>query len=136
MSKNSQQVSEYALARQGSALQTKQSGPTEIPTDGDFKSYVLYIHSGEKRTPYCLQALEALTANPKMKLDTLIQDVDALPTRPVWLETVPCIVIKSEKRALKESAAIDYIKSCTVKGGVNYAKRGQRAGHPKTRETW
>lgn len=122
------EIAEKALDRTNSAVQSKphQSDPA---TDADFKSFVLYVNASEKRSSNCIQALEALAGNPSMKLDTLIQDVDALPSRPSWLDSVPCIVVKSERRAIKDEACIKFIVERKHKGmGVSYSKqKGHRS---------
>lgn len=115
---------EKALARSASAVQSKPSAAAEPSTDADFKSFVLYVSSADKRSAQCIKALEALSHNSSMKLDTLIQDVDALPSRPSWLDTVPLIVVKSEKKALKDEACIKFILDSRHKGvGVSYSKK-------------
>jgi hypothetical protein len=120
---------EKALARTNSAVQSKPPSAAEPSTDADFKSFILYVSSADKRSAQCIKALEALSLNSSMKLDTLIQDVDALASRPTWLDSVPCIVIKSEKKALKDDACVRFIIENKHKGlGISYSKqRGHRS---------
>lgn len=133
---SSRQVSDYALDRQKSAIQVKQTGHVEPPTDGDFKSFVLYVHSPSKRTPLCFKALEVLTDNSAMKKDTLILDFDGLQSRPTWLEDAPCLVIKADRKALKGDAAIQYIQSHVQKGAVKYSKRSSLGHLSKKKSVW
>ena len=130
-------VAEFAQDRIREGLQTKPSGREEPPTDGDFKSFVLYVYSGAKRTPECFKALEALSRNPTMKLNTLIQDVDSLLSKPTWLSIVPCLVIKDEKRALAGDGAIEYISTLKSKGGtVNYSSQKRTNFHTVKGGAW
>ena len=94
----------------------------EPPSDSDFKSFVMYIPAIERRDNLSNQALTALVGNPGMKVDTMIQIVDQLRTRPAWLDTLPCLVVKSEKRVYKGSACVDFI--LTQKNRMPSGKRG------------
>ena len=48
---------EKALARSASAVQSKPPASAEPSTDADFKSFVLYVSSAEKRNSQCIKAL-------------------------------------------------------------------------------
>jgi len=100
----------------------------EPPSDADFVSYVLYVSPAINRSPACLRALESLTANPGMKSDTLIQNADSLPSRPSWLSSLPCLVIKAEKKALCNEACVQYIQSNIKKVHANRTSR-KNTGH-------
>jgi len=125
------EVSQYAHSRSQAAVQSKPV-PTDSMTDADFKSYVLYVNSASKRSAACTRALEALSANPNMKIDTLIQDVDALHSKPSWLEAVPCLVVKSEKKAYKDEAAIAWILDHHTKKSFTTYSRHKASGHKNT----
>lgn len=131
----SNEAADYAHERSLTAVQSKPSN--EPPTDADFKSFILYVNSHSQRSSVCTKALEALSSNPEMKKCTLIQDVDALSSRPVWLETVPCLVLKSERRALKDEACIQFIHEYVCKGAVPYSsgKQKKTVGHSNKKES-
>jgi hypothetical protein len=103
----------------------------EPPSDYDFKQFVLYVNDKDKRTPQCLSALAALSQNPEMKKETLVQDFGSLVTVPPWLNSVPCLVVKSERRAFKDDACIKYIKDYKHKGAVGYSSFRKGTGHKK-----
>lgn len=128
-------AAEYARMREAAASAGLAKPPpadaAAAATDADFKSYVLYVHRADMRTPACTQALEALTRNPRMKLDTLIQDVEDLTTVPGWLDAVPTLVVRGERRAYKADAAIEYIGAHIPVGahaGAGRQRTGRRGG--------
>jgi hypothetical protein len=120
------EIADYALSRSSSAVQDKPSA--EPPSDSDFKSFVLYIDAA--RSQPSMKALEALNANPAMKRETLIQVVESLPFRPAWLESTPCLAVKSEKRAFMDAGCIKYISEYKHKGPDTYTAK-KRLGHAK-----
>ena len=130
MSSNRDAAAAYALERSGSAVQSKPT-TVEPPTDYDFKSFVLYVHESSKRGPLCLNALSELSNNAAMKKDTLIQDLESLPLVPSWLDSVPCLVVKSERRAFKDDACIKFIHEYRHKGAVGYRTSKLSTGHKK-----
>ena len=122
------EASEYANSRSHAAIQNKPMGAPEPATDADFKSYVLYVTPAAKRSQNCRKALEALALNPSMKIDTLIQDVEALASKPTWLDSAPCLVVKSERRAFKDEAAVKWILENVQKTPSAYG-RSKGTGH-------
>ena len=130
MSHNRDVAAKYALDRSGTAVQSKPS-TVDPPTDYDFKSFVLYVNEASKRTPLCIQALSALSANTLMKKETLIQDFESLQQRPGWLDTVPCLVVKSERRAFKDDACIKFIEEYKHVGAVDYRSLKKSTGYKK-----
>lgn len=139
MAARAREVADFAHARSlADGTRPKQAAPGAAeapPTDADFKSFVLYVHGAASRSPECIRALEALTTNPNMKLDTLIQDVDALPMRPQWLSSVPCLVVKAERRALTADACVAFIASHKARGVPPSFARRSGKGH-KRKDVW
>jgi hypothetical protein len=90
-------------------MQEKAPRQSEPPTDSDFKAYVLYVPSSEKRDPLSVKALDTLTANPGLKLETMIQITDNLREKPAWMSVLPVIVSKTEKRAYSGAACVEFI---------------------------
>ena len=116
-------IASYAQERSQSALQmTKPSENSEPATDADFKSYVLYVDSAQNRSALCIKCLDALSSNPAMKKDTLIQVVESLAQKPAWLLKTPCLVIKNERRALKEDDCVSYILENKTKDRETYSR--------------
>ena len=107
MNKMSRNVASFTQARS----QNLQEKPVahDPPTDSDFKSYVFYVPAADKRDILCVKALDALSANPGLKLDTLIVITDNLRERPTWMTVLPVMVNKSEKRAYSGQACVDFI---------------------------
>ena len=119
------QQQDYGMSRAQGALQQKPPAMAPPPTDSDFKEFVLYVTPGDSG---CARALEALSTNREMKLDTLIQDVTALPARPVWLDVVPLLAVKTERKAYKAAACIDFIAGYKRRGAPPRSnKRGAAA---------
>lgn len=117
-------VANYVQERSQSALQmTKPAENTEPATDADFKSYVLYVDGPSNRSALCIKCLDALSSNPAMKKDTLIQVVESLAQKPTWLQKTPCLVIKDERRALKEDACVAYILENKTKERETYSRQ-------------
>ncbi len=116
-------VANYAQQRSQSALQvTKPAENSEPATDADFKSYVLYVDAVQNRSTLCMKCLDALSSNPAMKKDTLIQVVESLAQKPEWLQKTPCLVIKNERRALKEEDCVAYILENKTKERETYSR--------------
>jgi hypothetical protein len=95
------------------AHQRKPPANAPPPSDADFKSFVLYTRRGDAA---CARAQEALARNPGMRLDTLTQDVEALSQRPPWLDTVPMLVARTEKKAYKADAVAAFIAAYKPRG--------------------
>ena len=64
-------------------------------------------------------------------LITLIQDFESLQQRPGWLDTVPCLVVKSERRAFKDDACIKFIEEYKHVGAVDYRSLKKSTGYKK-----
>jgi hypothetical protein len=103
----SRDISSFAQSR--SQLLQEKPQQSEPPTDSDFKSYVLYVASADKRDAVSVKALDALSANSGLKLDTMIQITDNLLEKPNWMSVLPVIVSKSEKRAYSGPACVEFI---------------------------
>lgn len=130
-------AAEYARMRESAAVGSSASikppaaDAAAAATDADFKSYVLYVHRADARSPACVRALEALTRNPRMKLDTLIQDMEDLAAVPAWLDSAPTLVVRAERRAYKGDAAVEYIVEHVPAGahaGAGRQRTGRRGG--------
>lgn len=114
---NRSKVAEYANLRETSAVQ---ESPTvqEAPHDTDFKSYILYVPSVSKRDASSIRAVEGLAANAGLKRETMIVDVESLALRPTWLDQLPCLVVRSENKALKGEMCYRFIQEYKSKGGA------------------
>jgi hypothetical protein len=77
--------------------------------ESDLKRYVLYVSSAKNRRPMCQKALDLLALNAALKLDFFIVDIDDILIRPKWMENIPCMVLKEEKKALSEDGCIRFL---------------------------
>ena len=127
-------ISDYAVNResQQKMLMTK---PIETNTlDSDFKKYILYVSlDAEKRDALTTKVLECLSKNPKFKLQTHIQNVDHLSSRPSWLQTLPTLALKEERKAF---VGEDCIRKITQTTGVDQRRSKSKNGYSSTSKIW
>ena len=69
----------------------------------------MYVSSAKDRKPMCQKALDLLALNASLKLDVLIIDIDDILIRPQWMNNLPCMVLKEEKKALSEDGCIRFL---------------------------
>jgi len=131
MRSRTQAASDYAT-KILNAPPVKPTPPQQPLTDADFKKFILYVESPEDRSPLSNEALRELSKSPSMKIETLIQYVTSLPNVPSWLDKVPCLVLKEEKKALKGQECIKYIADFQTKGpDVTVSFKKKHTGHKK-----
>jgi len=127
-------ISDYAGQRE-SQQKMLMSQPIETNTlDSDFKKYILYVSLNvENRDAMTTKVLECLALNPKFKLHTHIQNVDHLSSRPNWLQTLPTLAVKDEKKAY---VGEDCIKKIMQTPDVDQRRSKSKNGYSNTSKTW
>lgn len=131
---SSKRALEYPTNSLASSSKASLPPPTAPVTDADFKLYLLYVECPEQRTTLSTQVINALSAKPAMKMHTLIQHTSDLVSLPAWLDTIPCLVLKEEKKAMKGHAAIEFIEAYNVKEACGMTKGGvgkRSTGHKR-----
>lgn len=82
-----------------------------LDADGDdpssFKNYVLYILNDNAGSD---KLLNLVRAKPGLADKTWVQDVKLLRERPPWLNGVPIIVDKGDKKAYRGSSAFTFVQ--------------------------
>ncbi len=116
-------------------MHQSQQKATEV-SDVDFKKFVLYVSGGREedgqqqhqytRKQLCIKSLESLKSNASLKIDTLIIYADDLLTKPAWLNQLPCLVFKEEKKALSGQACLSYLNSSEAKDYKSNLKTFQK----------
>lgn len=107
-------VSEY-LSNREQSLQNppkNNSNNQEPPNDSEFKKYILYIDENSlNRNNETKELLEVLSKHKKFKLQTFIQGIEKNSSQiPKWLNTLPTLVLKDERKAYVGEDAIKYIQ--------------------------
>ena len=127
-------ISDYSGQRE-SQQKMLMSQPIETNTlDSDFKKYILYVSlDPQKRDALTTKVLECLSLNPKFKLHTHIQDVDILSSRPSWLQTLPTLAVKEEKRAYFGE---DLLKKISQTPDVDQRRSKSKNNYASSSKTW
>ena len=113
-----------------------------LDADGDdpsaYKDFVLYmLHDN----PGCDKLLNMVRAKPGLADNTWVQDVKLLTERPAWLNGVPIIVHKAEKKAYRGTSAFTFVAAHVDDnisfGGFGTSSNfafadGKDAGNPRT----
>ena len=128
-------ISNYAGNRE-SQQKMLMSPPIETNTmDSDFKKYILYVSlSSQSRDAMTTKVLDTLAKNPKFKLHTHIQNVDNLSSRPSWLQSLPTLAVKEERKAFVGEDCIKKIQE--TQNNCDQRRSKSKNGYSSTSKTW